>query len=139
MPTTNFLPPGLGNPNFIHPAPPVEPPAAKKPRSEDTLIPEQEFIANHQGPVTFRIQVPNMPDRNEWSLKGQVISITLPITDPVSVIKAKINDELNMPTGKQKLQLGPMFIKDSNSLGFYNFTSDTVVLLGLKERGGRKR
>ena len=32
-----------------------------------------------------------------------------------------------------------MFIKDSNSLGFYNFTSDTVVLLGLKERGGRKR
>ena len=48
MPTTNFLPPGLTNPNFIHPAPPVEPPAAKKPRSEDTLIPEQEFIANHQ-------------------------------------------------------------------------------------------
>ena len=111
----------------------------------------------------------------------------------MSVIKSKIADELGMPPGKQKLQIGvsllntdvcmvwdycniliiiifdnvikimltsdtyfsnmivllilvfsasflqTLFIKDSNTLGFYNFTSETVVLLGLKERGGRRK
>lgn len=32
-----------------------------------------------------------------------------------------------------------IFIKDSNSLAFYNITNISVVQLGLKERGGRKR
>ena len=34
--------------------------------------------------MTFKVQVPNNPERSEWRLHGQVISITLPITDPVS-------------------------------------------------------
>lgn len=41
-------PPALFNPAmpFIHPAPPVEPPLAKKPRSEmDSFISEHDFIA----------------------------------------------------------------------------------------------
>ena len=37
------------------------------------------------------------------------------------------------------LYLQNIFIKDSNSLGFYNITNSSVVVLGLKERGGRKR
>jgi len=37
-----------------------------------------------QGPVGFKVAVPNMPDRAEWRLHGQMITITLPITDPVS-------------------------------------------------------
>ncbi len=37
-----------------------------------------------QGPVMFKVQVPNFPDRSEWKLHGQVLSFTLPITDPVS-------------------------------------------------------
>jgi splicing factor 3A subunit 1 len=32
-----------------------------------------------------------------------------------------------------------MFIKDTNTLAFYNFTSESVVQLQLKERGGRKK
>lgn len=62
-----------------------------------------------------------MLDKPEWKLNGQQLTITLPITDPVSyviiihiliniqqvsVIKARIADELGMPTGKQKLQVG---------------------------------
>jgi len=100
--------------------------------------------------VTFKVQVPVVPDKPEWKLNGQQLTITLPITDPVSfiwsiicghfgvyifsaylhavfsctqtntlytvsfffcshqvsVIKARIADELGMPTGKQKLQVG---------------------------------
>ena len=35
--------------------------------------------------------------------------------------------------------LQSVFIKDSNSLGFYDATSATVVQLDLKERGGHKK
>jgi splicing factor 3A subunit 1 len=51
-----------------------------------------------------------------------MISLTLPLQDAVSVIKAKLNDELGMPPGKQKLQIENIFLKDSNSLAFYNVT-----------------
>lgn len=36
------------------------------------------------------VQVPNMPDRTEWPLNGQSLSISLPITDPVSHSKSKL-------------------------------------------------
>jgi len=48
--------------------------------------------------------------------------MTLPLHDTVAVIKTKLNDELGMPPGKQKLQIENIFLKDSNSLGFYNVT-----------------
>jgi len=84
-------------------------------------------------------QVPSMLDKSEWKLGGQSFSITLPLTDTVSVIKAKVYDELGMPAGKQKLQLDGLFMKDSNTLAFYNFTPMCAVQLQVKERGGRKK
>ena len=43
--------------------------------------------------------------------------------------------------GKQKLQYEGIFIKDSNSLDYYNMAmaSGAVIHLALKERGGRKK
>ncbi len=48
--------------------------------------------------------------------------MTLPLHDTVVVIKNKLNDELGMPPGKQKLQIENIFLKDSNTLVFYNVT-----------------
>jgi len=59
---------------------------------------------------------------SEWKLNGQMITLTLPLQDMVSVIKARLNDELSMPPAKQKLQIENIFLKDSNSLAFYNLT-----------------
>ena len=42
-----MMPPPLMAMGGIHPAPHVEPPSAKKPRPDDNLIPEQEFISSH--------------------------------------------------------------------------------------------
>jgi hypothetical protein len=56
-----------------------------------------------------------------------MISLTLPLQDAVSVIKAKLNDELGMPPGKQKLQIENIFLKDSNSLAFYNVTPGQLL------------
>lgn len=114
-------------------------PPSKRARTEDQLIPEHEFLSQNKGPVTFQVQVPNMLDKSEWKLGGQSFTITLPLTDTVSVIKAKMYDELGMPAGKQKLQLDGMFMKDSNTLAYYNFTPKCAVQLQVKERGGRKK
>ncbi|XP_072045442.1 splicing factor 3A subunit 1-like [Amphiura filiformis] len=114
-------------------------PPAKKAKTEESLIPEDTFLARNKGPVTFRVAIPNLGDKPEWKCNGQLLTFTLPLTDQVSVIKAKIFEELMMPAGKQKLQYEGLFIKDSNSLAFYNFTNHSTIHLGLKERGGRKR
>lgn len=49
--------------------------------------------------------MPNIPDKKDWRVFGQTLDITLPLEDPVSVIKAKIHEVTNMPPGKQKLNM----------------------------------
>ena len=115
-------------------------PAAKRARGEDNLINEQDFLNMYAGGlVSFSVLVPTVTDKPEWTLNGQMIQMTLPLSDQVSVIKAKLHEETGMPTGKQKLQLDTMFFKDSNSLAYYNIAPGTIIHLQIKERGGRKK
>ncbi|NWZ50303.1 SF3A1 factor, partial [Haliaeetus albicilla] len=136
----------------VHPPPPMEDePVSKKLKSEDSLIPEEEFLRRNKVRVWAGFQVPNMQDKTEWKLNGQVLVFTLPLSDQacslltwplpllVSVIKVKIHEATGMPAGKQKLQYEGIFIKDSNSLAYYNMTSGSLIHLALKERGGRKK
>ncbi|XP_065683592.1 splicing factor 3A subunit 1 isoform X1 [Hydra vulgaris] len=157
MPPPRLMVPPLGS---IFPAPPIlqpvreeaplilpppkddDEPQSKKSKLDETdteLVSEAEFLQNNKLPVTFRVQVPEIPEKPEWQCQGQVISITLPLTTQCSVIKSKINDMIGMPAGKQKLQIGNFFIKDSNTLAYYNFSPTSLVQLQVKERGGRKK
>ncbi|XP_077456664.1 splicing factor 3A subunit 1 [Stigmatopora argus] len=146
VPATFVPAPPVPQPPNIIPAPPPHPsmshddePMSKKMKTEDNLMPEDEFLRRHKGPVPVKIQVPNMQDKTEWKLAGQVLNFTVPLTDQVSVIKVKIHEATGMPAGKQKLQYEGIFIKDSNSLAYYNMVVGSVIHLGLKERGGRKK
>jgi len=131
------------------PAPPVfmhqgqmmddDEPLAKRSRTEENLIPEGQFLAQNHSPVTMKVAVPNMPDKAEWKLEGQMLTITLGLTETVNSIKSKIMEEIGMPQGKQKLQHESIFLKDANSLAYYNIMPGTVLNLQLKERGGRKK
>ncbi|XP_037114379.1 splicing factor 3A subunit 1 [Syngnathus acus] len=142
-----FVPaPPVPQPPNIVPAPPSHPPMphddepmSKKMKTEDNLIPEDEFIRRNKGPVAVKVHVPNMQDKTEWKLSGQVLNFTVPLTDQVSVIKMKIHEATGMPAGKQKLQYEGIFIKDSNSMAYYNMTTGSIIHLALKERGGRKK
>ncbi len=74
-------------------APPDEPPA-KRPRGEDHLIPEDQFLAQWggMGPVTFQVVCPTSSaagGASDWRLTGQTCTLQLPLTDTVSVIKAR--------------------------------------------------
>ncbi|XP_042894743.1 splicing factor 3A subunit 1 [Parasteatoda tepidariorum] len=130
--------PLIGGSSSATPTSEDEPPQ-KKQKTEESLLSEEEFLKKNKGPVTFRVQVPMVAEKPEWKLNGQVLAFTLPLTDMVSVIKAKVHESIAMPPGKQKLQLEGMFIKDSNSLAFYNITPNSIVSLQVKERGGRKK
>ncbi|XP_017470351.1 PREDICTED: splicing factor 3A subunit 1 isoform X2 [Rhagoletis zephyria] len=87
----------------IPPIPVDEEPPNKKMRSEDNLIPEEEFIAKHKSPITIQIQIPNVVDKSEWKLNGQTIAFSLSLSDTVSNLKAKIQDDTGMPPAKQKI------------------------------------
>jgi len=114
-------------------------PSAKRSKMEEALMSEGEFMARHQSPVSFKVLVPVVSDKPEWKCEGQMLSMSLALTDTVGSIKSRINDEIGMPTGKQKLQLETMFLKDAGSLAYYNIMPNTVISLQLKERGGRKK
>lgn len=111
--------------------------------------------------MTIQVQVPNS-DKSEWKLNGQMIAITLPLTEPISTLKSKLQDETGMPPAKQKIfyeviyitififtlikkkliscfHFQGMFFKDSNTMAFYNLVNGTTVHLQVKERGGRKK
>ncbi|XP_017111447.1 splicing factor 3A subunit 1 [Drosophila elegans] len=133
-----------GAPQQIAPAPPVDlmsmedEPPSKKIRSEDNLIPEAEFVATHKSPVTIQVLVPNS-DKSEWKLNGQMIAVTMALSEPISNLKTKLQDETGMPPAKQKIFYEGMFFKDSNTMAFYNLVNGTTVHLQVKERGGRKK
>ncbi|WCJ41480.1 SWAP (Suppressor-of-White-APricot)/surp domain-containing protein [Euphorbia peplus] len=121
-------------------APPPLPdePEPKKQRLDDSmLIPEDQFLAQHPGPVCITISVPNV---DEGNLKGQVLEITVPsLSETVGSLKEKIAGEIQLPANKQKLSGKAGFLKDNMTLAYYNFGAGEMLSLSLRERGGRKR
>uniref|UniRef100_A0A2P2MQK5 Uncharacterized protein MANES_04G066600 n=1 Tax=Rhizophora mucronata TaxID=61149 RepID=A0A2P2MQK5_RHIMU len=140
MPPPPPLPQGIPPPPPPEDAPPPLPdePEPKRPRLDDSmLIPEDQFLAQHPGPVRITISVPNV---DEGILKGQVLEITMQsLSDTVGSLKEKIAGEIQLPANKQKLSGKAGFLKDNMSLAHYNVGAGEALSLSLRERGGRKR
>ncbi|KAL7198982.1 hypothetical protein ACSBR2_021300 [Camellia fascicularis] len=135
------LPQGMPPPPPPEEAPPPLPeePEPKRQRLDDSvLIPEDQFLAQHQqGPVRITVSVPNV---DEGNLKGQVLEITVQaLTETVGSLKEKIAGEIQLPSNKQKLSGKAGFLKDNLSLAYYNVAGGEILALSLRERGGRKR
>ncbi|KAL6567172.1 hypothetical protein OROGR_000840 [Orobanche gracilis] len=142
MPMAPPLPMPLGMPPPPPPeeAPPPLPdePEPKRPKLDDsTLIPEDQFLAQHLGPARISISVPNV---DEGNLKGQVLEISVQsLSETVGSLKEKIAGEIQLPSNKQKLSGKAGFLRDNLSLAHYNVGSGEILSLSLRERGGRKR
>lgn len=119
----------------------MDEPPSKKSRTEDNLIEESVFLQRHSaaGPITVQVQCPNMTEKNDWKLNGQILSLSVNLTDTVSSVKAKVQTETGMPPAKQKIFYDGMFFKDNNTIAYYNLLNGVTVALQLKERGGRKK
>ncbi|XP_059485983.1 splicing factor 3A subunit 1 isoform X2 [Neocloeon triangulifer] len=116
-----------------------EAPGAKRQRTEDTLMPEAEFLASHKSPVQFKVIVPNQPDKGEFRLRGQMVGVSMSLSEQVTLLKAKLQEETGLPPSKQKLNWEGVFFKDGNTLAYYNIMPGMVINLSIKERGGRKK
>lgn len=120
------------------PPPLPEEPEPKRQKLDDLmLIPEDQFLAQHPGPLRINVSVPNV---DEGNLKGQVLEITVQsLSETVGSLKEKIAGEIQLPANKQKLSGKAGFLKDNLSLAYYNFGAGEMLALSLRERGGRKR
>ncbi|XP_074347563.1 putative splicing factor 3A subunit 1 [Apium graveolens] len=131
---------------MVPPPPPPEedlPPLPKEPepkkqRLDDSLlIPEDRFLAQHQGPAHINVSVPTVDGAN---LRGQVLKITVQsLSETISTLKERIAGEIQLPSNKQKLSAKAGFLKDNHSLAYYNVAGGETLYLSLRERGGRKR
>lgn len=134
------MPQGIPPPPPPEEAPPPLPeePEPKRQRLDDSLlVPEDQFLAQHPGPVRIAVSVPNV---DEGNLKGQVLEITVQsLSETVSSLKEKIAGEIQLPSNKQKLSGKAGFLKDNLSLAYYNVAGGETLALSLRERGGRKR
>lgn len=134
------LPQGMPPPPPPEEAPPPLPnePEPKRQKLDDSLlIPEDQFLAQHLGPVRITVSVPNV---DEGNLKGQLLEITVQsLSETIGSLKEKIAGEIQLPANKQKLSGKPGFLKDNLSLAYYNIGAGETLNLSLRERGGRKR
>ncbi|KAG8052438.1 hypothetical protein GUJ93_ZPchr0001g33158 [Zizania palustris] len=138
----------IGIPQAQPPLPPQPPaeeqpplpdePEPKRQRTDDaSLIPAEQFLAQHPGPARISVSVPNL---DEGNLRGQVLEISVQsLLDTVGSLKEQIAGELQLPANKQKLSVRTSFLKDNLTLAYYNVGPGVVINLTLRERGGRKK
>ncbi|TVU22564.1 hypothetical protein EJB05_32274 [Eragrostis curvula] len=119
------------------PPPPDEPEPKRQKSDDSSLVPAEQFLAQHPGPARISVSVPNL---DEGNLKGQVLEIPVQsLSDTVGSLKEQIAGELQLPANKQKLSVKTSFLKDNLSLAYYNVGPGVMINLTLRERGGRKK
>jgi splicing factor 3A subunit 1 len=121
------------------PPPPSDEPDAKRLRKEDAILSEEDFAEAHPDAVTVNVVVPEV--EGEASLTGQTVSLEVAsVMETIGDVKARLAAATGVAASKQKLSTQALgFLKDSSTLAAYNFGSGTVLIMGLKERGGRTK
>eukprot|EP00177_Eucheuma_denticulatum_P006712 GFKZ01012201.1.p1 GENE.GFKZ01012201.1~~GFKZ01012201.1.p1 ORF type:complete len:737 (-),score=107.94 GFKZ01012201.1:156-2366(-) len=98
-----------------------------------------EWIKQNGASSVVRIRVP-VHGGKEWKLEGQEIEMSAKLKSTVGKLKAAVAKFTKLPAKKQKLMIeGVGFLKDGLTLADYNIADGTVVVLEVKERGGKRR
>jgi hypothetical protein len=118
---------------------PAEEPDAKRQRTEDALVPEEDFAEANPDPVTIEVTVPVV--EGDATMTGQTVSVEVAsVMETVGDVKARLAALLGVAASKQKLSTAALgFLKDTSTLAAYNFGNGTAMVMGLKERGGRTK
>ncbi|CAD6190228.1 unnamed protein product [Caenorhabditis auriculariae] len=111
-------------------------PPSKRARTEEDLEPEDVWLQKIHGQVEILLQ---LPVAQEFGLDGSIVGFQADPAAPVGDLKQKIQERFNFPSSKQKLMYDGFFLKDNCSPAFYNMTKQSLVILQVKERGGKKK
>ncbi|CAO3637828.1 unnamed protein product [Mucor hiemalis] len=103
----------------------------KKPR----LDAEPEWQTPQIPTFSVFVSTPNMPDKPEWNLTGSDITITglLPNT-LISTVKSKIESQIGMPAGKQKLSANNIVLNNGKTCSFYGIAEGYRMVLEVRKR-----
>lgn len=76
-----------------------------------------------------------MPDKPEWNLTGNNISVAAILPNTlISTVKDRIASQLGMPAGKQKLSAAGKVLNNSKTVGFYGIAEGHELQLEAKKR-----
>eukprot|EP00826_Nyctotherus_ovalis_P062267 TRINITY_DN897_c0_g1_i5.p1 TRINITY_DN897_c0_g1~~TRINITY_DN897_c0_g1_i5.p1 ORF type:complete len:481 (-),score=187.70 TRINITY_DN897_c0_g1_i5:187-1629(-) len=109
--------------------------------SDDTLMPEEEWLRHFPGSLTIHVRVPNDGGESEWNFVGQILKLSMDPRTTVGKLKGAISSYLgNMPPKKMRLRtFNRSVMKDEFSLAHYNILNGTTLELNVKERGRRRK
>jgi splicing factor 3A subunit 1 len=141
-PPPSFLPPhasGAIPPSASIPAATAAPPQPP-PAFEEVQQTPEEWAALNPGPIYLTVNCADDSSVVEaWGLKGQSLTVELPgAMSLVKDLKIKLQEMLGgMPPNKQMLKASVGFLKDSQSLAFYQLATGATIDLLPRKRGGK--
>eukprot|EP01083_Nonionella_stella_P033176 90824_1 len=134
-------------PQHVRPPFMMPPPPAKKMKLNNTgqpngLVEEQRFVQQNGGKQKahkIRIIVPKDDNKKQFKFNGQTLTFTMQLNQTINELKQRINAVLTLPMNKQKLRCkaNGIWVKDANSLAFYNINAESVLELATRTRGGK--
>jgi splicing factor 3A subunit 1 len=72
-------------------------------------------------------------------VNGKQVLVDTAVTERVLDVKNKLAQLVGLAANKQKLvSVNGAFMKDADTLAYYNIHAGTTITMQVKERGGRK-
>ena len=134
------LPPAAAPPPQA-PEAPADAAGSSPPPAGGPLLPEGEWLARAAAPCAVSVTLPEVA--GDDSLSGGTAEVQVEsLKETVAGFKKLLKAQVGLPATKQKLSIeGIGFLKDGKSLAHYNCggPNGRTVVLGVKERGGRRK
>lgn len=116
--------------------------ASKSPSSSSRsqLSQESDWIRMHPDPIDIIVQLPNMPEKPEWKLTGNVLTVPeLPLNFLFSTLRDRIAKLVDapLPISRMKLDYGPKTLGNSSTLASVNLEDGDTITLTIRDN--RKR
>jgi splicing factor 3A subunit 1 len=89
--------------------------------------------------MRLSMTLPNLGDDNP-GMEGQTRTVEVSsLQETVGALKQQLAELVSVPPSKQKLSSRAGFLKDQQTLAYYNVLPGETLVLSLKERGGKKK
>ena len=114
---------------------------AKRSKAEEELVPEAQWTSLHPNPISLKVLVPQDEENAKFNFNGQTVMLgSMAPGTTVKDLKSNLSQQLG-GLAVTKIKLSTVkhgVLKDTMTIGYYNFTDGENVMVGTKERGGRK-